>query len=93
MRWYKAVAKPQLLTSICTCTFFSEMWASIFHRDGILLLLHSLYRRIAEASVSPLAERVYTGMHIYTVEPQNKGHYGTNDSVPCREVVPISEVK
>ena len=25
------------------------------------------------------------------VEPLNKGHYGTNDFVPCREVVPISE--
>ena len=29
----------------------------------------------------------------YTVEPLNKGHYGANDFVPCREVVPISEVK
>ena len=28
-----------------------------------------------------------------TVEPPNKGHYGANDYVPCREVVPISEVK
>ena len=28
-----------------------------------------------------------------TVEPLNKGHYGTNDFVLCREVVPISEVK
>ena len=27
------------------------------------------------------------------VEPPNKGHYGANDIVPCREVVPISEVK
>ena len=30
----------------------------------------------------------------YTVEPPNKGHYGTNDfetSVLCREVVPILE--
>ena len=29
----------------------------------------------------------------YTVEPPNKGHYGANDFVPCREVVPMSEVK
>ena len=28
-----------------------------------------------------------------TVEPPNKGHYGAKDFVPCREVVPISEVK
>ena len=27
-----------------------------------------------------------------TVEPPNKGHFGANSSVPCREVVPISEV-
>ena len=27
------------------------------------------------------------------VEPLNKGHYGAKDFVPCREVVPISEVK
>ena len=31
--------------------------------------------------------------HINTVEPPNKGHYGANNLVPCREVVPISEVK
>ena len=29
----------------------------------------------------------------YTVEPLNKGHFGANSVVPCREVVPISEVK
>ena len=28
---------------------------------------------------------------LITVEPPNKGHYGDNDFVPCREVVPISE--
>ena len=28
-----------------------------------------------------------------TVEPLNKGHFGANSFVPCREVVPISEVK
>ena len=28
-----------------------------------------------------------------TVEPQNKGHFGANSFVSCREVVPISEVK
>ena len=26
-----------------------------------------------------------------TVEPLNKGHFGANSFVPCREVVPISE--
>ena len=26
-----------------------------------------------------------------TVEPPNKGHFGANSFVPCREVVPISE--
>ena len=30
-------------------------------------------------------------LQYYTVEPPNKGHYGANDFVPCREVVPISE--
>ena len=29
----------------------------------------------------------------YTVEPPNKGHFGTNSFVPSREVVPILEVK
>ena len=29
----------------------------------------------------------------YTVEPPNKGHFGANSFVACREVVPISEVK
>ena len=28
-----------------------------------------------------------------TVEPPNKGHFGANSLVPCREVVPILEVK
>ena len=27
-----------------------------------------------------------------TVEPPNKGHFEANSFVPCREVVPISEV-
>ena len=27
-----------------------------------------------------------------TVEPLNKGHFGANSFVPCREVGPISEV-
>ena len=27
------------------------------------------------------------------VEPSNKGHFGANSFVPCREVVPISDVK
>ena len=29
---------------------------------------------------------------VNTVEPLNKGHFGANNFVPCREVVPISEV-
>ena len=28
-----------------------------------------------------------------TVEPPKKGHNGANDFVPCREVIPIPEVK
>jgi hypothetical protein len=32
--------------------------------------------------------------NVYTVEPLNKGHYGSNNFVlPCREVVPIADVK
>ena len=33
------------------------------------------------------------GIVTNTVEPPNKGHFGANSFVPCREVVPISEVK
>ena len=33
------------------------------------------------------------GGKLYTVEPPNNGHFGDNNFVPCREVVPISEVK
>ena len=35
----------------------------------------------------------HASFHIfhYTVEPTNKGHFGANSFVPCREVVPISE--
>ena len=29
---------------------------------------------------------------VYTVEPPNKGQFGANSFVPCRVVVPISEV-
>ena len=32
-------------------------------------------------------------LHVYTVGTLNKGHYVANDFVPCREIVPISEVK
>ena len=31
-------------------------------------------------------------MHVHTVEPPNKGHFGANSFVTCREVFPISEV-
>ena len=31
-------------------------------------------------------------MHIHTVEPPNKGHFGNGPLVLCSEVVPISEV-
>ena len=34
-----------------------------------------------------------TAGYVCTVEPPNKGHFGGNNFVPCREVVPISEVK
>ena len=32
-------------------------------------------------------------IHYNTVERMNKGRFVANDFVPCREVVPISEVK
>jgi len=32
-------------------------------------------------------------VQICAVEPPNKGHFGTSCFVPCREVVPFSEVK
>ena len=38
--------------------------------------------------------QVTTGsMSNITVESPNKGHFGANSFVPCKEVVPISEVK
>ena len=33
----------------------------------------------------------HTQLVLKLVEPPNKGQYGTNDFVPCREVVSISE--
>ena len=32
-------------------------------------------------------------VHTYTVEPPNKGHFGTGNFVLCREVVLFSEVQ
>ena len=32
-------------------------------------------------------------VRMYTVEPLNKGHFGANSFIPCREVVPISDIK
>ena len=40
-----------------------------------------------------LISEVHTPPCVVTVEPLNKGHFGANSFVPCREVVPISEVK
>ena len=47
---------------------------------------------MGEGLITPNYTRVqvYT---VYTVEPPNKGHFGVNSFVPCREGVPISEVK
>ena len=35
---------------------------------------------------------LWASVHMYTVEPPRKGHFGEMALVPCREVVPISEV-
>ena len=40
-----------------------------------------------------LGEDCLVDRYSSTVEPPNKGHFGANSFVPCREVVPISEVK
>ena len=40
-----------------------------------------------EVIITPKLSLIYTG------EPLNKGYYGANDTVPCREVVPTSEIK
>ena len=47
----------------------------------------TLLRSHALASIKQRIE-VPTG-----VEPPNKGHYGANDFVPCRDTVSVSEVK
>ena len=31
-------------------------------------------------------------LKLYTVKPPNRGHFGDGPFVPCREVVPFSEV-
>ena len=47
------------------------------------VLTEEIHKTMAEAASE----------HLPTVEPPNKGHFGANSFVPCKEVVPISEVK
>ena len=54
--------------------------------DGSFKDILSIYQPLQPTSKSP-------NPHTTTVEPLNKGHYGANDFVPCREVIPFSEVK
>ena len=49
--------------------------------------------RDSKDNSDPFTRSGLSSAHIYTVEPPNKGHFGANSFVPCREVVPISEVK
>ena len=53
-----------------------------------------------EGKVYTCSYQAFTGsncirlvMVLTTVEPPKKGHFEANSFVPCREVVPISEVK
>ena len=61
-------------------------------RSGTRVGLCSINRGLGEAKLGIWVEKwaQYTST---TVEPPNKGHFGANSFVPCREVVPISEVK
>ena len=43
--------------------------------------------------VFKVLDAVWTVLSDIQLEPPNKGHYGANDFVPRRAVVPISEVK
>ena len=48
--------------------------------------------RDSKDNSDPFTRSGLSSAHI-SVEPPNKGHFGANSFVPCREVVPISEVK
>ena len=48
----------------------------------VLILDHNLKEREREMNFQKMS----------TLEPLKKGHFGANSFVPCREVVPISEV-
>ena len=68
----------ELLESICS-SFRSPTWCCGIVMNEILL------------AMLPRMSQVYIASN--TVELLNKGHYGVNDFVLWREVVPIAEVK
>ena len=50
--------------------------------------------RTVQVSMLMLLSRIReVPLKVCTGEPLNKGHFGGNNFVPCREVVLISEVK
>ena len=67
------------LTDVTTCH-------GVLVFQKVLLLFTALCKGGSHVATTPAANP-------NTVEPLNKGHFGANSFVPCREVVPISEVK
>ena len=58
-----------------------------FITNDLTYSLRSVYQRLLSLTNS-------LHIHIrFTVEPPNNGHFGANNFVPYREVVPILEVK
>ena len=53
-----------------------------------MILVHFEHPRIGQ----PQKDKLPSPNVSITLEPPNKGHYGANDIVPCREGVPISRV-
>jgi hypothetical protein len=56
----------------------------------VLILTHTTH----EVTPSPHLKHNMNCAHVYTtVGHPNKGHYGANNFILCKKVVPISEVK
>ena len=87
--------------SVCVCTQqttrqsvpaqHSVSVTSTHTTPYILTSFYVLYT--APHKHTALSVCMYNTHNTCTVEPPNKGHFGANSYVPCKEVVPISEVK
>ena len=80
-----------MLVSVCYVIQYGETDLLFACKENDLRIVKKILSKGADPNIPNMVSCFFINKD--TVEPPNKGHYGANGFVPCREIVPISEVK